>query len=83
MTVLNTYVPKEPPTVNNATLKIQKNGTDVATFTANQSSDVTANITFTELPTTTGATAGQVLVFNGTSLVWATPSLNITTYNSG
>ena len=33
------------PTVNNATLKIQKNGTDVKTFTANASSDVTCNIT--------------------------------------
>lgn len=33
------------PTVNDATLTIQKNGTDVQTFTANASSDVTANIT--------------------------------------
>lgn len=33
------------PTVNNATLTIQKNGTQVATFTANASSNVTANIT--------------------------------------
>ena len=32
------------PTVNNATLTIQKNGTTVNTFTANASSDVTANI---------------------------------------
>jgi hypothetical protein len=33
------------PTVNNGTLTIQKNGTNVATFTANQSSAATANIT--------------------------------------
>ena len=33
------------PTVNNGTLTIQKNGTDVTTFTANASSNVTANIT--------------------------------------
>lgn len=33
------------PTVNNATLTIQKNGTDVATFTANSSTNQTANIT--------------------------------------
>lgn len=33
------------PTVNNGTLTIQKNGTKVQTFTANQSSNVTANIT--------------------------------------
>ena len=32
------------PTVNNATLTIQKNGTKVATFTSNASSNVTANI---------------------------------------
>lgn len=37
------------PTVNNATLTIQKNGTTVNTFTANASSNVTANIT---VPTT-------------------------------
>lgn len=33
------------PTVNNATLTIQKNWSDVQTFTANASSNVTANIT--------------------------------------
>lgn len=33
------------PTVNNATLTIQKNGTTINTFTANASSNVTANIT--------------------------------------
>lgn len=32
------------PTVNNGTLTIQQNGTDVQTFTANQSSNATANI---------------------------------------
>lgn len=32
------------PTVNNGTLTIQKNGTNVQTFTANQSGNVTANI---------------------------------------
>ena len=37
------------PKVNNGTLTIQKNGTNVATFTANQSSNATANIT---VPTT-------------------------------
>ena len=33
------------PTVNNATLTIQKNGTNVQTFTANASTNATANIT--------------------------------------
>lgn len=37
--------PPTIPTVNNGTLTIQKNGTNVQTFSANQSSSVTANIT--------------------------------------
>lgn len=40
-----TWVVPSYPTVNNATLTIQKNGTTVKTFTANASSNVTANIT--------------------------------------
>lgn len=39
------YVAGELPAVNDATLTIQKNGTTVNTFTANSSSNVTANIT--------------------------------------
>lgn len=41
------YIKNKPtiPTVNNGTLTIQKNGTQVATFTANQSGNATANIT--------------------------------------
>jgi len=41
------YIKNKPtiPTVNNATLTIQKNGTNVQTFTANASSNKTANIT--------------------------------------
>lgn len=42
------------PTVNNATLTIQKNGTSVGTFTANASANVTANISVPTLYTTTG-----------------------------
>lgn len=40
------YIKNKPtiPTVNNATLTIQKNGTNVQTFTANSSSNKTANI---------------------------------------
>ena len=44
------------PTVNNATLTIQKNGTTVKTFTANASSNVTANIT---TPTITSLWSGS------------------------
>ena len=41
------YIKNKPtiPTVNNATLTIQKNWTAVATFTANSSTNATANIT--------------------------------------
>lgn len=39
------YVSSQLPTVNDATLTIQKNGTTVQTFTANQGSNATANIT--------------------------------------
>lgn len=46
---IKTYVDGKVQTVNDATLTIQKNGTTVQTFTANASSNVTANIT---VPTT-------------------------------
>ena len=39
------YKPTIPAAANNGTLTIQKNGTKVATFTANQSTNTTANIT--------------------------------------
>lgn len=45
------------PTVNNGTLTIQKNGTSVGTFTANQSSSSTINIT---VPTGAAADKGVV-----------------------
>ena len=45
------------PTVNNATLTIQKNGSNVATFTANASSNVTANIS---VPVVEEYTAAEV-----------------------
>ena len=41
-----------PPTIGNATLTIQKNGTSVGTFTANQTTDKTINIQVTESDTT-------------------------------
>ena len=41
------------PTVNDATLTIQQNGVDVATFTANSSSNATANITSPVITMTT------------------------------
>lgn len=61
------------PTVNNATLTIQKNGSTVKTFTANASSNVTANITVptktSELTNDSGYTSnvGTVTKVNNTS----------------
>lgn len=59
------------PTVNNATLTIQKNGTTVKTFTANSSSDVIANIT---VPTGAAADKGV-----DTSIAAASTSTNLPT----
>ena len=61
------------PTVNNATLTIQKNGTTVKTFTANASSNVTCNITVptkvSDLTNDSGFTSniGTVTSVNSTS----------------
>ena len=53
------------PTVNNATLTIQKNGTNVATFTANSSTNVTANLTAPVVTmTTTDPGEGGALAAN-------------------
>ena len=45
------------PTVNNATLTIQKNGSTVATFTANSSTSATANITVPIVDATLSSTS--------------------------
>lgn len=45
------------PTVNNATLTIQKNGSTVATFTANSSTSTTANITVPAVDTAISSTS--------------------------
>lgn len=61
------------PTVGNATLTIQKNGTTVKTFTANASSNVTANITVptqtSELTNNSGFLTSSTAVtsFNGST----------------
>ena len=81
------YIKNKPsiPTVNDGVLTIQKNGTDVATFGANASSAVTADISVSEVPSTSGASQGDVLTFDGTSVGWAagggggTPSNMVTT----
>lgn len=67
--------PPIPAAANNGNLTIQKNGTDVATFTANQSTNVTANITVptktSELTNDSGYTTNKGTVtqvkINGTT----------------
>lgn len=79
-----TYAKKsELPTVNNAKLTIQANGTDKGTFTANASSDVTINIKASDLglsgamkfigTTTTGISEGSTAqsILIGTATVTA------------
>ena len=61
------YIKNKPtiPTVNDATLTIQQNGVDVTTFTANASSNATANITSPVITmTTTDPGEGSVLADN-------------------
>ena len=45
ITISGSTISASQPTVNNGTLTIQKNGTNVQTFKANQSGNATANIT--------------------------------------
>ena len=61
------------PTVNNGTLTIQKNGENVQTFTANQSSNVTVNIT---VPTKTSELTNDsgFLTSNPDMSIYATKS---------
>ena len=67
------------PTVNNATLTIQKNGTDVQTFTANQSTNATANIT---VPTDTSDLTNWAGFITGITSWDVTTALWYTPYNS-
>ena len=55
------------PTVNDATLTIQKNGTTVNTFTANSSSDKTVNIQCVDL--TNNQTVGGIKTFSNAPVV--------------
>lgn len=66
------------PTVNNGTLTIQKNGTNVATFTANQSSSVTANIT---VPTTTSGLTNDSGFINTQIYLGTSPASDASSHN--
>ena len=67
------------PTVNDATLTIQKNGTDVATFTANSATNTTANIT---VPTNTSDLNNDSGFITGITSSDVTTALGYTPYNS-
>ena len=75
ITISGNTISATVPTVNNGKLTIQKNGTDVATFTANQSTNATANITVpvkvSELTNDSGFTTNKGTVtqvkINGTT----------------
>lgn len=73
------YVDNNIPTVNNATLTIQKNGTTVKTFTANASTNVTANIT---VPTKTSDLTNDDGFITGITSSDVTSALGYTPYNS-
>ena len=64
------------PTVNNGTLTIQKDGATVATFTANQSGNTTANITISEIDSQSvvGAAGGWVRFKSGIQIVFGSGS---------
>ena len=59
------------PTVNNGTLTIQKDGATVATFTANQAGNTTANITISEIDS---QGAGWVRFKSGIQIVFGAGS---------
>lgn len=67
------------PTVNDATLTIQVNSVDVQTFTANASSNVTANIT---VPTDTNDLTNGAGFITGITSADVTTALGYTPYNS-
>ena len=65
------------PTVNNGTLTIQKDGATVATFTANQAGNTTANIVISEIDSQgkmAGGAGGWVRFKSGVQIVFASGS---------
>lgn len=81
--------PTIPAAANNGTLTIQKNGTNVQTFTANQSSNVTANITVptkvSELTNDSGYITNNLItgVKGDSESSYRTGNVNITKANIG
>lgn len=61
--------------MNNSTISIQKNGSAIDSFTTNEASAKTINIPVNEVPSTSGASANDVLVYDGSSVVWDEPPI--------
>lgn len=74
--------PTIPAAANNGTLTIQKNGTNVQTFTANQSTNVTANITVptkvSELTNDSGYTSNVGTITSVKTTAGAHTAINVT-----
>ena len=65
------------PTVNNGTLTIQKDGATVATFTANQAGNTTANISISEIDSQSVSGAGGWVRFkSGIQIVFSSGEVN-------
>ena len=65
------------PTVNNGTLTIQKDGATVATFTANQAGNTTANITISEIHSqSVSGPGGWVRFKSGIQIVFGSGEVN-------
>lgn len=75
----NIALASQIPTVNNGTLTIQKNGANVATFTANQSGNSTANITVPTSASDIGAsTVSHVFTITLLASSWSSKTQTIT-----
>lgn len=60
---------------NDGVLTIQKNGTQIGRFTANSETSTTVNIQVKEVPASTSADSGKVLMVNSSGqAVWTLPS---------
>ena len=80
------YKPTIPAAANNGTLTIQKNGTDIATFGANQSTNTTANIIVptkasdvNALPISGGTITGNLTVGGNLTINGTTTTVDSTT----
>lgn len=83
ITISGDTISASQPTVNNGKLTIQKNGTNVGTFTANQSTNVTANIVVptktSDITNDSGFVTGSITKANSGTL--GTTTIDSTTAN--